>query len=162
MRTRLLALLLATITVACGPGDGDVDAGPDAQAPDAPRIELGAGTANFVPIGDTMELVAGPQGGWHLNVTCRLYELDLDGITLSYRIEREGVMVSMPLSLELAENRFVREGDHWLRAGDFVVFDITMPSDVVGDTVTITVTADPTDAEPVSDSHTVMVADVSP
>lgn len=162
MRTRVFALIVAVFLAACDGTESGTDAGPDAQAGQTARVELGGGTANFEPIGDTMELVAGPQGGWHFFVTCRLYDLTLEGITLSYAIERDGATISMPLSLVLPESRFTREGDHWLRAGDFVVFDITMPSDVVGDTVTVSVTADPTDGDPVSDSATVMVVDEMP
>jgi len=127
------------------------------------RIELGTGLANFVDIpatGADLELIAGPQGGWHLEATARLYELTVEGLLLSYRIERGGTVISMPVEFALSERRLTRDGDRWLRAGDQVRFEITEPADVVGDVVEIIVTANPTDGEAVTDSRTITVIDL--
>lgn len=164
------AVLLLAIGGACSDDSPTIDAATDSGAADAfrsdggggSRVELGTGLANFVDIptaGAEMEIVAGPQGGWHLEVTARLYELTIDELRLSYRIEREGMTISMPVEYSLTERRLVRDGDRWLRAGDQVRFEISDPIEVVGDTVQVVVTADPVDGDPVSDRRTVTVVD---
>jgi hypothetical protein len=125
-------------------------------------VELGTGLANFEDIGPTMEIVFGPQGGWHLYVSCRIYNVTVDGALLTYRTERDGVLISMPNGYRLEPRRLVRARDHYLRVGDLAIFDITMPSDVVGDTVTVTVTIEPPDGDPVTDARTAMVVDEVP
>ncbi len=163
MAKRLFALILLGVATGCGsdPVDSGSDAGPVGDG-GPPRVELGTGLANFETIGPTMEIVFGPQGGWHLYVSCRLYNMTVEGLRLGYRTERDGALISMPGEYILQERRILREGDHYLRTGDLAIFDITMPSDVVGDTVTVTVTADPVDADPVTDSRTVVVVDEEP
>lgn len=169
-----LVAALALTPSACGDDGsdgGDVDGGStdagspvdaDSETPAAGRVELGTGTTSFVAIpesGGQLELVAGPQGGWHVDVTARLYDFEIEGLLLSYEIRRDGAIVSMPRQFELREAIVVREGDHWLRAGDFVPFEITMPSDVVGDTVTVQVLAEPTEGSAASDARTVLIVD---
>jgi hypothetical protein len=159
-----LFALLAPFAIGCGGDDdtgGDTDAGPVGDG-GPPRVELGTGQANFMEIGDTMEVVLGPQGGWHFFVSCRLYNMTVEGMRLEYKTERDGAIISMPGAFILQERRLIREGDHYLRVGDLAIFDIAMPSDVTGDTVTVTVTADPPDGEPISDSHTVVAVDEIP
>lgn len=138
-----------------GPG---VDGGPDSLA----RVELGTGTTSFVTIpesGAELELVAGPQGGWHIDVTARLYELIIEDLLLTYEIERDGVIISMPRQFMLREALVTPEGDHYLRAGDFVPFEISQPSDVVGDTVVVRAIAEATDGARAEDEHTVTIVD---
>ncbi|MBX3274410.1 MAG: hypothetical protein KF729_29365 [Sandaracinaceae bacterium] len=50
------------------PGEGD------------PRIEVGTGTWRYEPLedGDGVPLVFGAQGGWHLWVAVRAYDVDVD------------------------------------------------------------------------------------
>lgn len=169
-----LVAALALTPSACG-GEGGEDGGADGGSTDggsaidvdsetlAPgRVELGTGTTSFVEIpesGGRLELVAGPQGGWHVDVTARLYDFEIEGLLLSYEIRRDGAVVSMPRQFALREAIVVREGDHWLRAGDFVPFEIAMPSDVVGDTVTVQVLAEPTEGSAASDERTVLIVD---
>ncbi len=165
-----LVAFVAVITSGCSDDAGSSDAAVDSGAADAfrsdgggvARVELGTGLANFVDIpatGADLELIAGPQGGWHLEATARLYELTVEGLLLSYRIERVGTVISMPVEFALSERRLSRDGDRWLRAGDQVRFEITEPADVVGDVVELIVTANPTDGEPVTDSRTITVID---
>jgi hypothetical protein len=172
---RTIFVFLAALSVAFGTGCPDdttaADAAADSGAADAfrsdggagPRVELGTGLANFVDIpatGADLELIAGPQGGWHLEATARLYDLTVEGLLLSYRIERGGTVISMPVEFALSERRLTRDGDRWLRAGDQVRFEITEPADVVGDVVEFIVTANPTDGESVTDSRTITVVDL--
>jgi hypothetical protein len=165
-------LALAVVLSACGGGaDGadagagtGTDAGPrgDAGGSDTARVELGTGRTSFVEIpesGAELELIAGPQGGWHIDVTARLYDLAIDGMLLTYEITRDGTVISMPRQFMLREAIVVREGDHWLRAGDFVPFEITQPSDVAGDTVTVRVIAEATDGARAEDERSVTIVD---
>ncbi len=128
------ALVLACLLTACAapPDTGTGDAGPS----DA-RVQLGTGTSSFVEIPDgdaELELVAGPQGGWHVFLTARMWNLDVDGVHVAYEAFPAGgtEVVSFPTELDLTARRFVREGDHWLRAGDFLQLRIAAPADVVG------------------------------
>jgi hypothetical protein len=114
---------------------------PDAGGSDAgsvdPRVVLGTGTSSFVTIPDDgaeLELVAGPQGGWHVDLTARLWDVDLDGLRIRYEAVPVGgtTPISVPTELILSPSRVVREGDHWLRAGDFLQMDVTNPAEVVG------------------------------
>jgi hypothetical protein len=160
----MTASILLVVTSGCG-GDDDSngdDAGTVTGDAGMPRIELGGGQANFEPMGASTELVMGPQGGWHFFVSCRLYALTVEGMHLTYRIERDGAVISMPNERVLQERRLLRVGDHFERVGDLAIFDITAPSEVVGDTVTVFVTGDPVDGDPVSDSRTTTVVDEEP
>ncbi len=157
--------LVALALAGCADAGGATDAGgdPDGYAPGTdPHVVLGTGGSAFVdipPSGATLELVHGPQGGWHLEVSARLYGLTIDGLLLGYRTERDGTVVSMPTEYTLERFRVVPEGDHYLRAGDRVIFDIADGSEVVGATVDVIVTATPTDGDPVTDRRTVTVVD---
>lgn len=159
---------MASLVTACSGGGGsDPDGGADAtraDAPDAepPRVELGTGRTSFVeipPMGAELELVAGPQGGWHIDVTARLHGLAIEQLLLTYEITRDGEIVSMPRQFMLREALVLREGDHYLRAGDFVPFQITQPADVVGDTVVVRVTAEAVDGARAEDQRTVTIVD---
>ena len=159
-------LLLAT---ACGDDVGAADAGFDGglQPRDGAvgRVELGTGQANFeeIPLsGAELEVVAGPQGGWHVFVSCRLYDLTIDDMLLSYRIERDGQVISMPTQYRLSERRLVHDGARWLRVGDLAIFDIGGPDEVVGDVVDVIVVAEPPDGPAVSDMRTGTLVDRDP
>ncbi len=129
-------------------------------------MELGTGRANFIEIptsGASMELVAGPQGGWHLDVSVRLYDITVEGLLLSYRTEQDGTTISMPGEFLLSERRLIRDGDRWLRQGDQLIFDILGPEEVVGETVDVFVVAAPPDGPPVMDARMgVLVVDEEP
>lgn len=166
-RSAFPALALASLLAACGGGEGssDPDGGRirvDAPTGTVPRVVLGTGRTTFVeipPTGATLELVAGPQGGWHIDVTARLYDLDVEQLLLTYEITRGDEVVSMPRQFMLREALVLREGDHFLRAGDFVPFDITQPADIVGDTVVVSVTAEAVDGARADDRRTVRIVD---
>ena len=119
-------------------GRGDVDLGEE------PRVEIGTGTTSFVDIsdGDDVELVKGPQGGWHIDVTLRFYYVNPQGLDM--RIEGHEVSstdaIGVPIQRVLTERRVLREGDHWLRVGERLVLTITDESMVVGSDVRIDVT----------------------
>jgi hypothetical protein len=127
--------------------NGDAGPGSDGGVPGgAARVVLGTGAETFTDIpttGAELRLVYGPQGGWHLDAAVRLYDLEPDGLLLSYQIHdattRENL--GMPLSFRL-QRRFVEEeGDHWVRVGDRAIFDIASDTEVLGRVVELRATA---------------------
>ncbi|HHH28535.1 MAG TPA: hypothetical protein ENK57_09335 [Polyangiaceae bacterium] len=172
MRLRLslgLALLVAGCAVAgCSGAPGGTDAGPDAAGGDAgggaARVELGTGTAAFEAIPETggeLELVGGPQGGFHVFVTARLFNLDPEGMTLRFsaRDSSTSTAVGTPAVFLLVAARVQREGDHFVRVGDFLILDDSSPDAVRGTTLDITVTAEDADGRAASDERTVLIVD---
>src|SRR5688500_751925 len=108
---RLASALHAFALLACStaPSTEPRDAGA------AARVELGTGEVAFESIpesGATLELVHGPQGGYHLVVAIRVWELVPDRLSIVYEVERPGgeLLARTPFVLDRA--RFVREGDH--------------------------------------------------
>lgn len=158
---RLLASALAALALAaCSADDappGGYDAGPDAM----PRVELGTGTSTFVAIpesGGTLELVMGPQGGYHVDVTVRAWDLDLDRPTLRYEVARVDGASLADISI-VDDGRFVRDRDGFVRTGDFAQLDITGPADVVGDEIVVRVTLTTRDGTSVNDERRVTIVD---
>ncbi len=109
-----------------------------------PRITLGTGTTSFDGLsdGDTVELVAGIQGGWHIDLAVQGEGVDPSGVTLVYdAVRSDGERVSFITQATLQEGSVLDADPGWLRVGDRVVLDIDDPNDVVGETVIVRVTA---------------------
>jgi hypothetical protein len=167
----LLALLLLVACDTGGPNDagmspdGPLEADVDVGTPlPTSRLELGTGTTRFETIDpdSTMELplVLGPQGGWHIFASVRLHGIDVNRCYLIYELKDDtGEVRNYPAEIILSERRVVREGDHWLRSGDLVILDITMPSDLVGQELTIEATARPMAGGEYSDSRRIRIGD---
>lgn len=142
---RCFAVALALAAVGCSGAASPNDGG----AVDAPAVvvDLGTGRSAFEALPDEseLELISGPQGGWHVWVSTRIWASSLDGARIDYEAVPVGgtTPISMPTELDLT-GRVVREGDHWLRAGDFLVMAVTGPSGVVG--MHLEITARVTDA----------------
>jgi hypothetical protein len=131
---------------------------------DAPVVELGTGVMAFEPLeeGAVLELVAGLQGGWHLDVATRLNRLGPEGVLLSYEARSETAeRVSFVTQTTLRTRSVIADGDAWQRVGDRVVLDITGPSDVVGTSVVVRVTASLGETT-LSDERTVTIVDDAP
>lgn len=163
---------LVLLAAACGSGTSASQDGASAN-PDAgtvgnqpPGIRLGQGSSAFVPLADGqgLELIFGPQGGWHMEVTCRFWGVEPDGATLSYAALQPGdggVAVSLPNSIVLNRQRVVPEGNAWVRLGDRVVLDVASPAAVVGQVLTLRVSATQ-GATAVADERSVTVVDNVP
>lgn len=99
-------------------------------------IVLGQGLSAYEELedGDVLELVAGPQGGWHVDMAVSLGGFDPEGKLLQYRGMDAGtdVVVSYVTEALLYANRLVADGDGWERSGDRIVFDIASEDEVVG------------------------------
>lgn len=147
---------------ACG-GEPTVDAGMGSDASASARLELGEGTSRFEPLteGQDVELIAGVQGGFHINLTGRLYGLELDGITLEYEAVPVGASepISMPTELVLDATDFVPDQGSSLRAGDFLILAVDGPSEVVGMELEVSLTARDTEGHRASDSRRLRIVD---
>jgi len=154
----LLSFVL--VLAGCDPGGGmGIDAGPDAMVPEA-RVELGTGTSTFVALpatGAELELVHGPQGGYHVFVTARLYGLEPEGLSLTFDAADAdtGAAVGHRTAIGLVAARVQREGDHYVRAGDILILDDGNPDNVRGHTLDVTVTATEADTGRSASDHRV-------
>lgn len=121
-----------------------VDVGADVDASTG-RVEIGTGLTEFIDIddGDDVELVMGPQGGWHVDVALRLYDLDPQDMQLLiegfYVEDDESATIEIERLLTLRRVR--DEGDHFLRVGDQLVFTVADGSLVEGRDIRIEVQA---------------------
>lgn len=170
--TRAVCALLASAAVlSCGNGgSGDASAsssGGGGVIGDNPRVELGGGQARFVTLvdGQDMELTLGPQGGWHMEVTSRVCDINARGMLLSYEAYRVGstTKLSFDGQFMLDPARLVRDGSCMAKLGDRAILDIPAPSDVVGQMLLLKVIGLPADGSgPFEDSRTVRVIDEIP
>ena len=124
-------------------------------------IELGAGLQSFEALsdGDSIELVAGIQGGWHVDVSLRFSGVGPEGILLRYEaFDLSGQSISYETQALLSEKSLLPDGDGWQRVGDRIVLDILSPSEVVGTEVRLAVNAT-LDGESWSDERKVTIVD---
>lgn len=152
-------------------GDSRADfvlAAPDPGPPTAPGVvtgepwvELGTGVTAFESLEEEarLELVAGFQGGWHVDVAIRFGGFEANGLLLVYEaLTVDAVALSFPTEATLSERRVIADGDDFARVGDRVVLDIGDASDVVGQEVVVRVTAALGDRT-VSDERVVTIVD---
>lgn len=124
---------------------------PDPVPPPAPEpvtgqpwIELGTGRTAYASVedGDPVELVAGLQGGWHLDVAVRFGGFGPNGALLVYAARTEsGELISYETQALLTGNSVLPDGEGWIRLGDRVVLNIIRANEVVGQTLVLEVTA---------------------
>lgn len=151
---------------------GGIDAGPpwepgecsrgiDGQS--GPRIRLGFGVTRFchVPEGEDVELIMGPQGGWHVDIAVEIHELEPMDMWLRIRgyDADSGEEITFPVDRLLSTRRVRRMDDHWLRLGDQAVFDTFNPGSIVGRRIRIDITAEAADMQTVMASQTIRIID---
>jgi hypothetical protein len=160
-------LVLSLTVAACGSGApaDEIDATVPFDAGGVPaRLEVGTGTATFRALaasGGTIELVHGPQGGYHVDVAARLYGLDPEGLVLRYetRCMRDDALLAFS-EIGLRRSLVVPEGDHFVHVGARTVFDTTDPAPFVGLAVRVLAIATPASGgPPVTDERAVLVVD---
>ncbi len=99
-----------------------------------PTLEIGGGLESYVelpPTGGELELVHGPQGGWHVNLSLRLR--GIEPTSHSWRVERsEDARALAAFELGTREGSFVPRGDALERVGELVILDVIGPEEVVG------------------------------
>ena len=174
---RVIGLLVLVLSWGCPSEDDDpTDVGPGTDAPrvdagegvDASvgRIEIGTGLSEFIDVaeGADVELVMGPQGGWHVDVALRLYDLD----PMDMQLEIEGFYVeddeSATIQIErlLTLRRVRMEDDHYVRLGDQLVFTVADGSQVEGRDIRIEVRAIQADGGVGRASKVIHVVDFMP
>lgn len=167
MRGMRALLALVAFGLACS-GDAPPPMPPPAAPADAGpvSIELGTGTASFRSIpfdGAELELIHGPQGGYHIDVAVRWSGLHPEGLRLRYETRRASDDERLALAEFLLHPGLVaRDGAGWLRTGDRTVFDTMDPRPFVDLDVRVLVRA--TDARGViaEDMRAVRVVDREP
>lgn len=110
-----------------------------------PSVQLGTGQVAFEPLaaGDSVELVAGPQGGWHLDTTVWLQGFGPSGVRLVYEaLDEQAQRVSFLTQAELGSSGVLEAAEGWHRVGDRVVLDITSADEVVDRELVLRVTAE--------------------
>jgi hypothetical protein len=145
----VVPLLASMLLVGCPPTSGDPDTGAIEGDAGPPSLEIGTGEAAFEPVseGGELELVHGPQDGYHVVGAVRMGGFDPDGTVLTYTVTDGGTML-VNSSLAILARRLIRDGTAYLKLGDLLVLanpGVGRP-DVVGHTVLIeaTVTRDGT------------------
>jgi hypothetical protein len=110
-----------------------------------PRLELGTGYTAYENLseGANIELIAGIQGGWHLDTSVRFGGFGPEGIELTYEAFDAASMapVSFVTRATLSAAGLLEDGQSWIRLGDRVVMEITDPADVLGKELLIRLTA---------------------
>ena len=148
-----IALLATALTIGFGCGDTSSEANPtadsgvvmandDSGTAVAASIELGAGLTAFRGLpaaGDSVELVAGPQGGWHIDLAVIVRGFEPENLTLTYSATTSARSFA-EVAYEVVNGRkFQPSLDGFVRPGDRVVFDIGSPAEAIGENVTIAV-----------------------
>ena len=110
-----------------------------------PWVELGAGLDTFEPLADggDIELVAGHQGGWHVDVAVRAGGFGPDGVVLTYEALDASTAESLAFDTlaRLGEASVLPLDDGWERVDDRIVFDVPAAEEVIGRSVVLRVTA---------------------
>ena len=141
-----LVIVAAASLAACGSGSdtpGEPDAGARVELDGSVAVdvdcEIGTGRETFVPLepGDEVEIVAGPQGGYHIFTSVRIRGLtptDALRITLTVRREVDGEYVG---PTTLIGSRHMREADDgWLQATGMINL-VNEPERVRGEAVVL-------------------------
>lgn len=135
-RTWWLAWALAGLA-ACDVPAGSEGIGGSPLPTEPLELELGAGRTEFVELSEdtpTLEIVSGPQGGWHLEVTLQLTHYDGAPLVLDYQARTlDGRSLGFPAEYAVDADRLLEEeGGRFLRVGDRVILDVTGPEVVEG------------------------------
>jgi hypothetical protein len=162
---RFTAFALTLALAACGLGDAAAtsDAGPDDVAADAgePLLEIGTGRDGFVALhdGDELELIHGPQGGYHLWGAVRARNLAPAELTIDYAVTLDG-----PPATEVSKTPYkltlVKRGAGYEWSG--LIGYVPDPQAAYGRRVTLSMTATDTAGRHASDHRSVLVKAAPP
>jgi hypothetical protein len=127
------------------------------------RVELGEGLTRYRALpaeGAEIELVFGPQGGWHFDLAARVHGGDPEGMRLRYAVTNAaGMEVQFPGVVQLNARRVVPEGEGFVRVGDRAVLDVRDGNALVGQTLTLSVRAEGARGATADDRRAVTVVD---
>lgn len=138
-----------------------VDAADGVTAP--LRVELGEGLTAYRALpaeGTEVELVFGPQGGWHFDLAARVRGGDPEGMELRYAVVNPaGTEIQIPGVVRLNARRVVPEGEGFVRVGDRAVLDVRDGNALVGASLTLTLRAVSAAGAVATDQRVVTVVD---
>lgn len=161
-RASLLALVCA-----CGTPSRESDAARPVDAePDALLIplELGTGEVGFESLSatsPTLEIVYGPQGGYHVFLSMRVR--GIVPAEMLYRLVREDDgHVLANLDLLVRAGTFTPAGEALQRVGDLVVLNVVSPADVLMRDVRVEARVTSSTGERVMASRTLRIVDAEP
>lgn len=127
------------------------------------RVELGEGLTSYRALpaeGAEIELVFGPQGGWHFDLAARVRGGDPEGMELRYAVvNTAGMEIQIPGVVRLNARRVVPEGEGFVRVGDRAVLDVRDGNALVGQTLTLTLRAVSAAGAVATDQRVVTVVD---
>lgn len=115
-----------------------------------------------LPSGGSIEVVSGPQGGFHLELTARLFDLDPNGVALDYKVRDAASMeiLSIPAKYAIGADRVIDSGDYLLRVGDRAVLSVASAEDAAGRTVVLSCSAQREGNTIAEDSREVTIVDL--
>ncbi len=128
-----------------------------------PFIVVGTGLSEFITVenGDELEMVMGPQGGWHIDVSVQIrglvpedLELEINGFD-----EETGEQVAIRVERILSPRRVLEDGEGHVRLGDLLVFMILSEDEIVGRSVRVEARCTQPDGLSAEDSMVVVIAD---
>jgi hypothetical protein len=155
-RVRLLAAATAALALGCDPGPEEPE---PFDLPDGgvatTVLEVGTGRDRFVPLGeaDEVEVVFGPQGGYHIWGSLRTRGLDPDNAEVHFRVALEG-----PPETTLSESRYVlplQKSGRWHQWLGLIGF-VPEPAEVYGRRVLLSMTVRDRGGRTLSDTRTVI------
>lgn len=124
---------------------------------------LGAGRVDFVPIPPegSVEIVSGPQGGLHLELTVRLFHLDPEGLILDYEVRdaESAEPLSIAARYAISADRALDRGDHLLRVGDRAVLVLASAEAARGRSAIVTCRAVREQAAIAEDTQDIILVD---
>ena len=126
-----------------------------------PWLELGTGRGEFLSIlpGEEIELIAGIQGGWHLDASLRFGGFGPNGVVVRYEVLSETAQPIGFVTTALLSSASVLEiEDGFVRVGDRAVLNIAAPSEVIGTKAILRATAQ-LDGQTWSDSRSIVIVD---
>jgi len=127
------------------------------------RVELGEGLTSYRALpaeGAEIELVFGPQGGWHFDLAARVRGGDPEGMELRYAVvNTAGMEIQIPGVVRLNARRVVPEGEGFVRVGDRAVLDVRDGNALVGASLTLTLRAVSAAGAVATDQRVVTVVD---
>lgn len=147
---------------------------PDAAAGDAAmpvvdavarpmRVVLGEGLTAYRALpteAAEIELVFGPQGGWHFDLAVRVEGGDPEGMRLRYTVaDGAGRELQFPAEVSLNARRVVLDAEGFVRVGDRAVLDVRDGDALVGQALTLSVRATSRAGATASDQRAVTVVD---
>ena len=133
------AIALACLLAACSEGAS----ARVTEAGAGPSVTLGTGQLVFEElVGEppAMELISGPQGGWHLLVATALAGTDGEASTITYEARRTSDDVVLGTVAYRITPRLLRdEGDALVHDDDLLILEIASPEEVVGSELAVSV-----------------------